>query len=88
MEIARRKFLTGLGSLFLAAPAIVRASSLDAIRGVPMDGFRLWTDPNEWVSRYIIHGIDEWGKAKVEIVETHDTHGTRWREITSITNEG
>lgn len=35
-EHSRRGLLTGLGTLFLCAPAIVRAASLDAIRGVPM----------------------------------------------------
>lgn len=34
----RRGFITGLLS-FLAAPAIVRASSLDVIRGTPLDMF-------------------------------------------------
>lgn len=35
MILPRRKFLTGLAASFLAAPAIVRASSLMAISPVP-----------------------------------------------------
>jgi len=34
MQIVRRSFLTGLGSLFVAAPAIVRASSLMPVRAI------------------------------------------------------
>ena len=33
----RRGFITGLGSLFLAAPAIVRASSLMPIKALSLD---------------------------------------------------
>ena len=35
-QISRRGLLTSLGSLFIAAPAIVRASSLMSIKGVPL----------------------------------------------------
>lgn len=40
----RRSLITGLGSLFLAAPAIVRASSMDLVRGVPLDLVRFGFD--------------------------------------------
>ena len=36
MLASRRGFITGLGALFVAAPAIVRASSLDMVRGAIM----------------------------------------------------
>mgnify|MGYP001591240178 CR=1 FL=1 len=39
--IPRRGLITGLAT-FLAAPAIVRASSLDVLRGVPMEQYE-WT---------------------------------------------
>jgi len=37
MTTTRRSLITDWGLLFLCAPAIVRVSSLDLVRGVPLD---------------------------------------------------
>jgi len=43
MTTTRRAFLTGLGGALIAAPAIVRASSLMPVRGIVM-AVEEWTD--------------------------------------------
>jgi hypothetical protein len=43
MTLSRRSLITGLVSL-VAAPAIVRVSSLMPVRGVPLDAFRSSSD--------------------------------------------
>jgi hypothetical protein len=40
MSVTRRGLITGLGALFVAAPAIVRASNIMPIRS--------WTEPTIW----------------------------------------
>lgn len=42
IEHTRRGLLRGAGALLICAPAIVRAASLDAIRGVPMGLTEAW----------------------------------------------
>jgi hypothetical protein len=56
----RRGFLAGLGALFIAAPAIVRASSLMPIRGTPLnlDDY-IMRVPVEWMQHKFNNG-DVW----------------------------
>ena len=70
MEVQRRSFLTGLGSLFLA-PAVVKASSLMPLRGVvmlPAMTIPAWCPPG-WVpatghlvDRFQFPELHEWFK--------------------------
>ncbi len=51
MIIERRKFLTGLGAL-IAAPAIVKASSLMQVRGVIQEAYAPVMSGTEILARY------------------------------------
>jgi len=57
----RRGLLTGLISL-IAAPAIVRASSLDVIRGIPLESVQ------DYVHRELAHGYVITRKAVEEMI--------------------
>jgi hypothetical protein len=56
----RRQFIIGL----LCAPALVRASSLDALpREIPLDAFGLHTDFVQWSGNQHQSGVNNWFRA-------------------------
>lgn len=63
MILARRSFLTGLAGTVICAPAIVRASSLMAIKAIPQPDVWQLTElgPNNIIMRY---------RLKIELPQT------------------
>lgn len=64
----RRGLLLGLGAV-IAAPAIVRATSLMPVRAVltPAWGISLFAAAHP-ETQFIVHGFDEFGKDVIEII--------------------
>jgi len=56
---SRRSFVAGLGALFIAAPAIVRASSIMPVKALQLEGWPLYeVAPFEWGSLDFTIAID------------------------------
>lgn len=80
--LARRSFITGLGALFIAAPAVARASSLDVVRGAllspsevlfyPIKAVDYEADPSRFL---LIHGFDQYGAPAVRRAAWNDAKG-------------
>lgn len=79
IQPTRRGFLTGLGAL-LAAPAIVRASSLMPVRSMPavIATASSWTTPEGWIMTEKILDVD---LVRYTLTIRHPADGFRLGEV-------
>ncbi len=89
---SRRKFITGLAAL-IAAPALVRASSLMAVHTIqPAPKVRQeywWRDPSRsHFETVVVEGFDQHGGRRREVIHFDDTGWStgaiRWRDIVNV----
>ena len=71
IELSRRKLIGSLATL-ICAPAIVKASSLMAVRPWREDAWELLIATRENPSKYIVEGRDQYGNFIFEIIEAND----------------
>lgn len=82
----RRGFLTGVAGL-LAAPAIVRASSLMPVSVLPVETRGILPLPYRTTGRagaVLVSGFDQYGNRVVEWVDIGGASKTKFKEIEAI----
>lgn len=92
MTISRRSLITGLAT-FVAAPALVKASSLMPIKPWADEGVALWSTSHPigmpfpgdifWNGRHSVRI----GKKTVDWVDTHWGQQDRWRILTNMAQD-